>query len=204
MRRYIALSAALLCLSVPAYAESEARQLAAKDNPHIQRAQEKATEIVNSFTPQEIANLEIVKDGFGIIRSVRATGRIVEKTVKQCGKDNPEMKEQMTAGFNDWQTGVMTVLGDKEKAMKVAISDGRFSKPKDVQAFLDIIDKAALKADENRSAAIKIVSTPSSCEGLLDTMDESSAKLEELLGAVEFPVAEMKADPVSRKAGAHE
>ncbi|QQG36677.1 MAG: hypothetical protein HYS17_02575 [Micavibrio aeruginosavorus] len=207
MRRYsyyVTLCAALLGLSFAAHAESEVRQIAAKDNPHIQKAQEKAVEIVKTFTPQEIANLEIVKDGFGIIRSVRATGRIVEKTVKQCGKDNPEMKETMTTGFNEWQGGVMTVLGDKEKAMKAAIADGRFSKPEDVRAFLDIIDKAALKADENRSEAIKIVSTPSSCEGLLGTMEESGAKLRELLAAVEFPVAEIKPEPEPRKAGAHE
>lgn len=204
MRRLFILSAALLSLSLPAHAESEVRQLAAKDNPHIQKAQEKAVEIAKSFTEQEIANLEVVKDGFGIIRSVRTTGKIVEKTVKQCGKDNPDMKDQMTSGFNDWQTGVMTVLAAKEKDMKAAINDGRFSKPKDVQSFLDLIDKAAQKADDNRSTGIKIISTPSSCEGLLKTMSGSAGKLEELLGAVAFPVAELKSRPAPRKAGGHE
>lgn len=204
MRRIFVLSVVLLSLSVSAHAESETRKMVAKDNPHMQKAQDKAAEIAGNFTAQEIANLEIVKDGFGIIRSVRTTGKIVEKTVKQCGKDNPEMKDQMTSGFNDWQTGVMTVLTAKENDMKTAIGDGRFSKPKDVQAFLDLIDKAAQKADDNRSAGIKIVSTPSSCEGLLKTMNSSANKLEELLGAVAFPVAEVKPKPAPRKAGAHE
>ncbi|MFN3826662.1 MAG: hypothetical protein ACK4NR_03450 [Micavibrio sp.] len=201
MVRTLPLFAFILMMAAPVYAEESVIKT---DNPHITKASEQAVEIAKSFSEQEIGNLEIIKDGFGIIRSVKATDEIVGKTVKRCGKDNPDMKADMNAAYDTWKSNVTKVLDVKEKSLKAAINDGRFSKPKDVQSFLDTIDKAAQFAQDRMDAEKKIISTPSSCEGLKLKMDETYTQISELLTAVDFPVAELKPETAPRKAGEHE
>lgn len=188
---------------VPASAQTD-QQIIKSDNPHIGKAQEKAVEIAKSFTPVEIENLSVIKDAFGIIRAVQVTNKNVGATVKKCGKENPELKTEMDAQYNDWKTGVTTVLGGKEKEMKAAIHDGRFSKPKDVMIFLDLLDKAAQYADDKMNK--QIVSTPSACESLKESMDDTAEKLEVMLAELSFPIAvpREKEPSTSSQTGAHE
>ena len=177
----------VLALSAPAWAETSADAAMKSSNPYVLKAQDKAVEIAKTFTPIELENLAIVKDAFGILGAVSTTDKSVESAVKQCGKDNPDMKAEMDGQYGDWKGGVITVLGTKEKELKAAINDGRFSKPREVTAFLDLLDKAAQHSYDRMEK--KIVSTPKACEGLLDSMDDSADKLEKMMAELKFPYA---------------
>ncbi len=204
MLRAALFSLLFVTFSVPAFAE-DGKNVVKSSNPHVEKAQDKAVQIAKTFTPEELENLGIIKDGFGVIRAVQVTNKSVDAAVRKCGKDNPEMKAGMEAQYNDWKTGVITVLGNKEKEMKATINDGRFSKPKDVSAFLDLLDKAAQYADDKMDK--QILSTPSSCEALEKSMSKTADQLEELLAELKFPRAVLKkkaeADAPAA-AGAHE
>lgn len=187
----------------PASAPAEAPKVKS-DNPHIQKAQDKAVEIAKSFTPVEIENLSVIKDAYGILRAVELTNKSVSNTVKKCGQDNPDMKAMMDTEYGEWNTGVVSVLRTKEGELEKAIHDGRFSKPKDVTSFLALIDKAAQYADDKMEK--QIISTPSACESLKETMDDTADKLEQMLAELTFPIAVPKVkDPADvKKPGAHE
>ena len=191
----------MMCASAMAAPE---QQVIKSDNPHIQKAQDKAVDIAKSFTPVEIENLSVIKDGFGIIRAVKVTDTHVSAAVKQCGKDNPEMKTSMDAEYNDWNSGVVTTLNGKEKEMKAAINDGRFSKPKDVTAFLALLDSAAKYADDKMEK--KIISTPSACESLQESMEDTAKTLEQMMAELKFPIAVPKKGPAAQSTapGAHD
>lgn len=202
MLRAALLSLLVMVFSAPAFAEGQ--NIIKSDNPHIQKAQDKAVDIAKTFTPAELENLGIIKDGFGIINAVQMTNKSVSTTVKKCGEEHPEMKAEMDAQYNEWKSGVITVLATKEKEMKTAISDGRFSKPKEVTAFLDLLDKAAQYAYDKMDK--QPLTTPSACEALRDKMDETASKLEELMAELKFPRAIPKDKPevTAPKAGANE
>lgn len=184
MFRAALLCSCVLALSFPAYAEEKKVDVPA-DNPHLARAQEKAVEIAKTFNEQEINDLAMIKDGFGIIHSVRVTSRSVAAAVKECVKNNPEMKADMGDQYKAWEASVSSVLKGKEKEMYAAVSDGRFSKPKEVKEFLGMIDEAAQYADSKIDK--KPLGTPSACEGLMKSMKDSEKTLGEMLQALAFP-----------------
>ena len=200
----------LLTAAFPAFAQTNSTSAPTlapavpSSNPHIQKAQDKAVEIAKSFTPVEIENLSVIKDGFGIIRAVQVTNKSVSNTVKKCGQDNPEMKAEMDAEYSTWNGRVITTLNNREKDMKTAINDGRFSKPKEVTNFLELIDKAAQYADDKMEK--QIISTPSACDSLKESMDDTAGKLETLLTELKFPIAvpKVKEPETWKQPGAHE
>lgn len=183
-------------LSAPVWAQSE-QQVVKSDNPHIQKAQDKAVEIAKSFTPVEIENLSVMKDAFGILRAVQVTDKNVSAAVKQCGKDNPEMKAMMDSQYTNWNAGVVTAMKAKEKEMKAAVNDGRFTKPKDVTTFLGLLDSAAQYADDKMEK--KIISTPSACESLQGSMEDTAETLGQMLAELKFPIAVPKNSNVVEK-----
>lgn len=187
LRTSLFTTALILMMSVPAMAQTKADAAMKSSNPYVQKAQDKAVEIAKTFTPVEIENLGIIKDAFGILGAVHVTSQSVDAAVKQCGKDNPDMKPDIDKQYGEWKGGVVAALDTKDKEMMAAINDGRFKKPKEVIAFLDLLQKAAQHSYDKMEK--KIISTPSACDSLMDSMDDSSDKLGEMLAEMKFPYA---------------
>lgn len=187
LRTSLFTTALILMMSVPAMAQTKADAAMKSSNPYVQKAQDKAVEIAKTFTPVEIENLGIIKDAFGILGAVHVTSQSVDAAVKQCGKDNPDMKPDIDKQYGAWKGGVVAALDTKDKEMMAAINDGRFKKPKEVIAFLDLLQKAAQHSYDKMEK--KIVSTPSACDSLMDSMDDSADKLGDMLAEMKFPYA---------------
>jgi len=187
LRTSLFTTALILMMSVPAMAQTKADAAMKSSNPYVQKAQDKAVEIAKTFTPVEIENLGIIKDAFGILGAVHVTSQSVDAAVKQCGKDNPDMKPDIDKQYGAWKGGVVAALDTKDKEMMAAINDGRFKKPKEVIAFLDLLQKAAQHSYDKMEK--KIVSTPSACDSLMDSMNDSSDKLGDMLAEMKFPYA---------------
>lgn len=187
LRTSLFTTALILIMSAPAMAQTKAEAAMKSSNPYVNKAQNKAVEIAKTFTPVEIENLSIIKDAFGILGAVHVTSQSVDAAVKQCGKDNPDMKADIDKQYGAWKGGVVTALETKDKEMMAAINDGRFKKPKEVIAFLDLLQKAAQHSYDKMEK--KIVSTPSACDSLMDSMDDSADKLGDMLAELKFPYA---------------
>ena len=187
LRTSLFTTALILMMPVPAMAQTKADAAMKSSNPYVQKAQDKAVEIAKTFTPVEIENLGIIKDAFGILGAVHVTSQSVDAAVKQCGKDNPDMKPDIDKQYGEWKGGVVAALETKDKEMMAAINDGRFKKPKEVIAFLDLLQKAAQHSYDKMEK--KIVSTPSACDSLMDSMDDSADKLGDMLAEMKFPYA---------------
>ena len=53
--------------------------------------QQKGQSLAASFTPEETARLAILRNSFGMIRSVELVRQNIDDAVKACGKKNPDM-----------------------------------------------------------------------------------------------------------------
>lgn len=192
-------TALILMTSVPALAQTSAAPAtdkpAAPKSAQAAKLEKKAAEIAETFSPVEKENLGVISDGFGIMHAVQLTNKSVFTTIDLCGKRNPEMKADLDAAYKEWYGGLGPHLQAREKDMKAAINDGRFSKPKDVTDFLDLLDKLA-KHNYDRMEK-QPLTTPSACERLVKTMDRTGEKLGKALAELKFPYAVPKKKPAT-------
>lgn len=184
----------ILAASVPVMAQNTKPSEAVK-SPQAEKLEKKAAEIAETFSPVEKENLGVISDGFGIMHAVQMTNKSVSTTVKLCGERNPEMKTDMDVAYKQWYGGIEPQLRAREADMKKAINDGRFSKTKDVNAFLDLLDKLA-KHNYDRMEK-QPLTTPSACEALVKTMDRTAERLGTALTEMKFPYAVPKEKPMT-------
>ncbi len=207
LRTSLLATALILMTSVPVIAQNTAppaeKAPAAVKSAQAVKLEKKAADIAETFSPVEKENLGIISDGFGIMHAVQLTNKSVFTTIDLCGKRNPEMKADLDAAYKEWYGGIGPNLQAREKDMKAAIHDGRFSKPKDVSAFLDLLDQLA-KHNYDRMEK-QPLTTPSACESLAKTMDRTGEKLSKTLAELKFPYAVPKNKPAAdaAKGSAH-
>ncbi len=199
LRTSLLATALILMTSVPVIAQNTAAPadkapVMAKSAQAI-KLEKKAAEIAETFSPVEKENLGVLSDGFGIMHAVQLTNKSVSTTIDLCGKHNPEMKTDMDAAYKEWYGGIGPHLQAREADMKVAINDGRFSKPKEVSAFLDLLDQLA-KHNYDRMEK-QPLTTPSACESLVKTMGRTGGKLSKTLAELKFPYAVPKNKPAA-------
>lgn len=183
LRASLLATALVLMTSVSVYAQTTA----APKSAQAAKLEKKAAEIAETFSPVEKENLGVISDGFGIMHAVQMTNKSVFTTIDLCGKNNPEMKTDLDAAYKQWYGGIGPHLLARESDMKAAIHDGRFSKPKDVSTFLDLLDQLA-KHNYDRMEK-KPLTTPSACTRLVKTMDRTGEKLSKALAELKFPYA---------------
>lgn len=186
--------------SAPAPAPQAAESAPASKSAQAVKLEKKAAEIAETFSPVEKENLGVISDGFGIMHAVQLTSKSVSTTIDLCGQRNPEMKADLDAAYKEWYDGIGPQLQAREAEMKAAINDGRFSKPKDVSAFLDLLDRLAQHNYDRMEK--KPLTTPSACERLAKTMGRTGEKLGKALSELKFPYAVPKDKPAAAATGA--
>lgn len=208
MLRISFLATALILMTSAAASAQTAASAPAADKPlppksaQAVKLEKKAAEIAETFSPVEKENLGVISDGFGILHAVQMTNKSVSTTIDLCGKNNPEMKADMDAAYKAWHDDIRTQLQARETDMKNAINDGRFSKPKDVTAFLDLLDQLARHNYDRMEK--RPLTTPSACARLVKTMDRTGEKLTQTLHELKFPYAVPKNKPDNKApAGGH-
>lgn len=191
------LFASLMMLSFAAAPSAYANDKAPQPvkNEKAVKLEKKAAEIIENFSPVERESLGVISDGFGIMHAVMLTNKSVSTTVEACGKKNPDMKADMDAAYKDWYSGIGPALQAREKDLKAAVNDGRFSKPKEVEAFLDALDDLA-RYNYDRMEKVPLT-TPSACEKLVKSMDRSGEQLSQALSELKFPYAVPKKTPAA-------
>ncbi len=197
LRTSLLTTAMILMTAVPVIAQTASAPAADKaavpKSAQAIKLEKKAAEIAETFSPVEKENLGVISDGFGIMHAVQLTNKSVSTTVDLCGERNPDMKADMDAAYKKWHDGIGPQLKAREADMKAAINDGRFSKPKDVTAFLDLLDQLASHNYDRMEK--KPLTTPSACERLAKTMKRTGETLGKTLSELKFPYAVPKKKP---------
>ena len=195
--------AALLTLSVPAFAADEnaattekpaaaEKKAEAQTNPYRAEISAMARELAKAYNKDQAMALAQIRNGFGMTRAVRLVRTDVAHAIDACGKDNPDMKGDMSARFEKWSAGIDPLLKKSQSDMDAAIQAGGFPDQKQVKAYLDLIDKAAEYADSKIEK--NVVTTPEACNGLLKSMDETEPTMIDLLQSIVWTVPALPDD----------
>lgn len=195
--RMLVVSLALLVFTftVPALAEEESREAvkAKTDNPHIQVMNDKAKALAGSLSEEESKDLGLIRENFGILRSIEVARKTVKEAVDLCADKNADLKGDITAKHKSWHDEIGTVLDKQEKELEKSISKDHFSKHKEIKAYLDSIDEAASYADGKIEK--DIVTTPEACKNLMGSMDDTKTVIISLISELSWPGDTAKAEP---------
>ena len=155
------------------------------DNPHLITINETAQELAQELTTEEAQRLNVVRENFGILRSIDVARNSVEEATKLCAEKNPDLSEKITARHKTWHSEIGKALDAQEKQLEESISSKNFAEPKKIEGYLDTIDRAAKHADENIEK--KSVTTPEACTNLMNSMDNTQEVILGLVTALSWP-----------------
>ena len=189
MRGAILLMAAVFVACSAAYAADETGQqaptdpvvqeLRTTDNPHFKAVEDRARALVAPLSQPEMQELYILRDGYGLIRSLEIVQRDIGRAARLCGEDNPDMKDKMDDRFKKWQAAVDPVLDEKMAALNEAVDKQGFAKPSQIRDYFKALDDAAIYAEKKFDK--RVITSPNACESLLESMDESQDRVADLM-----------------------
>lgn len=150
---------------------------AAVEEPAVQP--EWVKELHETATPEEQTHFYMVYTTYSLIGTVKMVRNDVQRAVKACGDDNPDMKTKMSARFSDWNAAVDPVLSEAEGHVQNMILAQDYVEEDKLRALLTDIDAQREKA---LGSVDKVpVSTFDACEHLYATMDDTQAQMVSLL-----------------------
>lgn len=187
MKKTLLLAVAALAVTMaPAYAQ-KAKQVEVKpekNNP-VQAWMEAENKLIDTLNQRGKEQFLILRNKHSMVRTVRVVGRDVGGAVKACGKNNPDMKEEMDARFSEWSGAVNSILDDADKFLQKEIDEQQLVYPSDFRHILKLNDKAY---DYTESQVKKeVVTSKDACKKLLASMDRTEDRMVELLQDILVP-----------------
>lgn len=195
-RSYLTLALALF-LALPGSAKAAGNEVppaaSPSANPFQPQIVSAAQELAKEVNREQALALAQIRTGFGMVRAVRLVEADVGKAVEACGKNNPDMKDEIEGRFKTWSGSVNPLLKKSGKEMDEAIEAAAFPDKKKVKAYLDLIDKAAEYADSKIEKTP--LTTPEACTGLLESMNSTEPTMVELLQSIVWTPPSAAAEP---------
>lgn len=151
-------------------------------DPDLVALEARSLELSKTLKEEELKHLFYIRETFGSTRAVKVVRRDVEKAVKACAKENPDMRTTLTERFSNWAGAIDPVLESKNKEIDAAIAEQTYLKPKDIKDYLKMIEKAADNVDKGITKTP--ITTPQACNGLLTSMDHTQKTLAELIASM--------------------
>ena len=161
-------------------------------NPHIAKVEQKARELVAPLTQPQMQDLFLLREGYGLIRSVEIVQRDIGRAVRLCGEDNPDLKGPMEARYKKWTGTVDPVLKEKMTALQKAIDTQTYTQPAKIRGYFKALDDAALYAEKKFDK--RVITTEDACKSLLQSMDGTEENVAGIMSELKVP-GEKKAAP---------
>lgn len=141
--------------------------------------------LIDKLSDEEKEIFLVLRSKHGVIRTVDVVHRDVGNAVKGCGKDNPDMKDEIYSRFAQWERAVLPIINTAEKFLKTEIDEQTVVTPKDFRKVLKMND-AAFDYTESKVEK-QIVTDEAACRKLLQSMDRTEDHMVSLLQDMLLP-----------------
>ena len=189
---------AAVCLAVfePAKAEEKKVDLRAPTKVEAQSAAKGPTgatkkwidaenKLIDPLGEKDKESVLILRNKYSYIQATRVVSRDVGNAVEACGKKNPDMKDKMSARYNQWRSAIDPILDTAEKQLDKDIDAQKVVDADDLRDVLDLHDEA-YEASEKQVTKTP-VTTREACEGTLASMDRTEDNLITILQQTLLP-----------------
>jgi len=149
------------------------------ENPHVKDLQEKAASLTSSLSKEEAADLVLLRENFGIVRSIQIARDSVKEAVGLCSKANPDLSAPINKRFDSWNGELGDELDSQEAKINNSINKENFKDPKSIKVYFKLIDDVANFANDNLEK--NIVTSVDACTNLMNSMDETQETITKLL-----------------------
>jgi hypothetical protein len=187
-------------------AEEASPMKASKEDPELAK-QEKQIEDVYKLIDDLVKGLEereqkhfyMMYSNYNLIATVEMVQGDVANAVKECGKNNPDMKEVMDTRFGDWKSALKPVLEEAHANVNNMLEAQEYAKTSEIKKIFKQLDKTRVKVN-NQVEKIP-VTTPEACDYLRNKMDETQDSMLSILKStlVSFPQAFPEDDQEEQK-----
>ena len=126
---------------------------------------------------------------YNVIETVKDVEKSVGKTIKACGENNPDMKDELDSRFKAWKEAVNPLVKEAEGNFRNMVLAQDYVTEAEMNNIFSYVDKAR---EKSQSAIEKIpVTTPEGCQYLKSKMEETEQSMTSLLRStlVSFPKA---------------
>ena len=147
-----------------------------KNEAKIEQRTEQLLSKMNDAQKTEFAT---IKMGHGVVQAVEHTNKTIDRAIKSCKKNNPDMKSDLSGAYKNWTKNLSPVLRKSRARVDHMIKKQTFAKPLVVRSYLKEYDDVVKKRNE------KIVEAPitsaDDCKKLTEKMHDVNGELIELL-----------------------
>lgn len=182
---------------------------AAEKDPAIARQEEKIESIYTEMNalsdplPDEDRNhFSLIVTNYNLIQTVKMVEKDVARAVKECGKNNPDMKKAMDERFDGWKGAVDPIIKDADANVDNMIAAQDYAKPKQIKKILKGLDES--REHTNKQIEKIPVTTPEACDYLRNKMDETQESMVGLLQATLTPYSQIFPEDGNNKEEAKE
>lgn len=162
----------------------------APENTPVTKWLDAENTLIKPLSAKDQESFFILRNKYSVIRVVGVVERDVGAAVKACGKANPDMKDQMSARFKQWQGAVNPIIDTAKKTFDKDIESQKIVPVKDARNVLVLSDKAFEYSDKLTTK--QPVTSKEACQKLLASMDRTEDKMIELLEATLLPETVLK------------
>ena len=190
MRSFFLMTAfSLFAFVVPAFAADEKKvekkpeieksaPAPAKDTP-LKKWMDAENALIKPLSAKDQESFFILRNKYSVHRVIKIVERDVENAIKSCGKNNPDMKEKMTARYKQWTNAIDPILDTAKKQLDKDIENQTLVDVKEAKKVLKLNDEAYEYGEKQITK--QPVTTKEACEGLLASMDRTEDDMVKLL-----------------------
>lgn len=196
---FLFFTAAVMLPPLVAFAEDEkpAEEMKAPEiDPEVAKQEKrivKTSDMIEALTKDlsvtEQKHFHLIQASYNLMATVKMVQEDVESAVKECGKNNPDLKEAMDARYKEWNTAIKPVMEEAEGHNDNMIKAQDYVQASEIRKILKEMDRVRDKSDKQIE---KIpVTTPEACEYLRNKMDETQDSMLKLLRATMLPFSQV-------------
>ncbi len=126
-----------------------------------------------------------MRNKHSVIRTIEVVRRDITKAVKECGKENKDLKKPMKQRLKDWESAVNPIVKTARKFLEQELKEQDAFHLTDYRHVMRQNDEAFRFSDSKVEKTV--VTTPEACNKLLDSMDRTEDDLIRLLQEILLP-----------------
>ncbi len=177
-RNILLVSAVLAVSATPSFAEDKKAEAVKEKNP-ITELEAATNNLMKDMDDNQLLQFRAIEQSYRTIKAVEDVQASVTRAVESCGKENPELKDDMSTRLRTWRDSIRPTMKEAYKKLDKMVLLQSFSRPSVVRNYLKMFDEAVLY----RNMGIKAVpvTEKDACLALKKSMDKSEKTLSDLL-----------------------
>lgn len=175
----------IMTVSFSAHADEEEKKLSVTRSTPVSDWIEAENKMLDTLNLSGKEVFFIMRNKHSVIRTIEVVRRDIQKAVKECGKENKDLKKPMKERLKDWEGAVNPIVQTAREFLEKELKEQEAFHLSDYRHVIRLNDKAYKYSDSKVEKTV--VTTEKACNNLLRSMDRTEDELIRLLQEILLP-----------------